>query len=74
MKTIYVITEGNEVITARDTMNNAVAAAMNRIAICGYLCEDFDYDESLTAIQYRDLEAHETRVMFIQETTLHEGV
>lgn len=74
MKTIYVITEGNEVITARDTMNNAVATAMNRIAICGYLCEEFDYDESLTAIQYRDLEAHETRVMFIQETTLHEGV
>ena len=74
MKAIYVITEGNEVITARDTMNNAVAAAMNRLAICGYLCEEFDYDESLTAIQYRDLEAHETRVMFIQETTLSEGV
>lgn len=74
MKAIYVITENNEVITARDTMNNAVAAAMNRIAICGYLCEGFEYDESLTLIDYRDLNAHETRTMLIQETTLHEGV
>lgn len=74
MKSIYIITENNEVITARDTMNNAVAAAMNRIAICGYLCEGFDYDESLTAIQYRDLDAHETRVMFIQETNFKEGI
>ena len=74
MKAIYVITEGNEVITARDTMNNAVAAAMNRIAICGYLCERFDYDESLTFIEYRDTSAHETRTMLIQETNLHEGV
>ena len=74
MKSIYIITENNEVITARDTMNNAVAAAMNRIAICGYLCEGFDYDESLTAIQYRDLDTHETRVMFIQETNFKEGI
>ena len=74
MKSIYVITEGHEVITARDSMNNAVAAAMNRIAICGYLCEGFEYDESLTLINYRDTSAHETRTMFIQETTFHEGV
>lgn len=74
MKAIYVITENNEVITARDTMNNAVAAAMNRLAICGYLCEGFDYDESLTLIEYRDTSAHETRTMLIQETTFHEGV
>jgi len=74
MKAIYVITEDNEVITARDTMNNAIAAAMNRLAICGYLCEGFDYDESLTLIEYRDTSAHETRTMLIQETTLCEGV
>ena len=74
MKAIYVITENNEVITARDTMNNAVVAAMNRIAICGYLCEGFDYDESLTLIEYRDTSAHETHTMLIQETTYHEGV
>ena len=74
MKAIYVITEDNEVITARDTMNNAIAAAMNRLTICGYLCELLDYDESLTLIEYRDTSAHETRTMFIQETTYHEGV
>lgn len=74
MKAIYVITEDNEVITARDTMNNAVATAMNRMAICGYLCEGFEYDESLTLIEYRDTHAHETRTMLIQETTFHEGV
>ncbi len=74
MKIIYVITEGNEVITARNTMNNAVAAAMNRIAICGYLCEGFEYHGSLTIIDYRDTSAHETRTMLIQETALHEGV
>ena len=74
MKTIYVITENNEVLTARDTMNNAIAAAMNRLAICGYLCEGFEYDESLTLIDYRDLNAHETRTMLIQETNLKEGI
>ena len=74
MKAIYVITENNEVITARDTMNNAIAACMNRIAICGYLCEGFEYDESLTLIDYRDLNAHETRTMLIQATNFHEGV
>lgn len=74
MKAIYVITEDNEVITARDTMNNAIAAAMNRISVCGYLCEGFEYDESLTLIDYRDLTAHETRTMLIQETNFHEGV
>ena len=74
MKSIYIITENNEVITARDTMNNAIAAAMNRIAICGYLCEGFEYDESLTLIEYRDLNAHETRTMLIQETNFKEGI
>ena len=74
MKSIYIITENNEVITARDTMNNAIAAAMNRIAICGYLCEGFEYDESLTLIDYRDLNAHETRTMLIQETNFKEGI
>ena len=74
MKKIFVITEDNEVITARDSMNNAIVAAMNRIAICGHLCERLDYDESLTAIQYHDFDAHETRVMFIQETNFKEGV
>lgn len=74
MKSIYIITENNEVITARDTMNNAVAAAMNRLAICGYLCEGFEYDESLTIIDYRDLNAHETRTMLIQETNFKEGI
>ena len=74
MKSIYVITENNEVITARDTMNNAVAAAMNRLAICGYLCEGFEYDESLTLIDYRDTSTHETRTMLIQETNFKEGI
>lgn len=74
MKSIYVITENNEIITARDTMNNAIAAAMNRITICGYLCEGFEYDESLTLIDYRDLDAHETRTMVIQETNFKEGI
>lgn len=74
MKSIYIITENDEIITARDTMNNAIAAAMNRIAICGYLCEGFEYDESLTLIDYRDLNAHETRTMLIQETNFKEGI
>jgi len=74
MKSIYIITENNEIITARDTMNNAIAAVMNRIAICGYLCEGFEYDESLTLIDYRDLNAHETRTMLIQETNFKEGI
>lgn len=74
MQKIYIIREENEVITARDTMNNAIAAAMNRIAICSYLCEGFDYDEAVTIIEYRDLNAHETRIMVIEEINYKEGI
>lgn len=74
MEKIYIIREDNEIITARDTMNNAIAAAMNRLAICGYLCEDFDYDETVTIINYRDLGAHETRIMIIEEINYKEGI
>lgn len=74
MKKIYIIREENEIITARDTMNNAIAAAMNRLAICGYLCEGFDYDETVTIIEYRDVTARETRIMVIEETNYKEGV
>ena len=74
MNKIFVIREEEEVITARDTMNNAIAAAMNRIAICGYLCEGFDYDEAVTVIEYRDINAHETRTMVIEEVSYREGV
>lgn len=74
MKSIYVITEGTEVITARDTMDNAIAAAMNRIAICGYLCKGFNYDETLTIIQYYDFDANEKRIMLIQEANFKEGI
>ena len=74
MKKIYIIREDNEIITARDTMNNAIAASMNRFAICGYLCEDFDYDETVTIINYRDLSAHETRIMVIEEINYKEGI
>ena len=74
MKNIYVIHEDSEIITARDTMNNAIVAAMNRMAICGYLCESFDYDESITIIEYRDLSANERRIMVIEEISYREGI
>ena len=74
MKKIYIIREENEIITARDTMNNAIAAAMNRLAICGYLCEGFDYDETVTIIEYRDITAHKTRIMVIEEINYKEGI
>lgn len=74
MKKIYVIHEENEIITARDTMENAIAAAINRLSICGYTCEEFSYDESLTIIMYRDHHAHETRTMFISQTNYNEGI
>ena len=74
MKKIYIIREDNEIITARDTMNNAITAAMNRLVICGYLCEGFDYDETVTIIEYRDLNAHETRIMVIEEINYKEGI
>lgn len=74
MKQIFVIREREELITARDTMENAIAAAMNRLAICGYLCESFSYDDIVTVIEYRDLAAHETRLMIIEELGYKEGV
>ena len=74
MKSIYIIREDNEIITARDTMNNAIATAMNRLAICGYICEGFDYDETVTTIEYRDFNAHETRIMVIEAINYMEGI
>lgn len=73
MNKIFVIREGEEIITARDTMNNAIAAAMNRIAICGYLCEGFDYDETVAVIEYHDFNAHGTHTMVIEEVSYREG-
>ena len=74
MKSIYIITEGTEVLTARDTMNNAIAAAMNRITICGYLCEGFVYGDTVTAIYYRNPNTNEVNFMYIEVTTFKEGV
>lgn len=74
MKSIFVIHENGEIITARDTMNHAIAAAINRLSICGYLCEGFDYGDTVTVIYYRDLDTHEANFMYIEVTTLKEGV
>lgn len=74
MKEIFVIHENNEIITARDTMNHAITASIQRLTICGYLCEEFLYDEEVTVITYRDLNEHETRTMFIEKTNFKEGI
>lgn len=74
MKDIFVIHENGEIITARDTMSNAIAAGITRIGLCGYTCESFDYGEFCTVISYRDYDAQETRTMFIEGTTFKEGV
>lgn len=74
MKQIFVIREGEEIITARDSMNNAIAAAISRMAVCGYLCEGFDYEEDATIIVYRDTHEHETRAMVIEAVNFMEGV
>ena len=74
MKKIFVIRENEELITARVSMNNAIAAAISRMAICGYLCEGFDYDEYVTIIKYRDINTHETRTMIIEAIYLKEGI
>ena len=69
MKKIFVVHEDDEIICACDTMENAITACINRISICGYLCEGFDYGETSTAIIYRDTHAKEIRAMFIDQTT-----
>lgn len=74
LQNIYVIRENDENITSRDTMENAVAAAINRMVICGYLCEGIDYDENVTIISYRDLSAHVSRVMFVEAVRFKEGI
>lgn len=74
MKYIFIIRDGEEIITSRDTMNNAIAACMNRIAICGYLCEGFAYSEDVTLIDYRDIPEHATRTMVIERVHYKEGI
>ena len=74
MMFIFVIRDGEEIITSRDTMNNAVAACMNRISICGYLCEGFEYGEDITRIDYRDLPGHDSRTMVIERVRYKEGI
>lgn len=74
MKYIFVIHEGDEIIATRDTMNNAVAACMNRMTICGYLCEGFAYSEEVTLIDYRDMPEHTTRTMVIERVCYKEGI
>ena len=74
MKQIFVIRDGEEIITVRDSMNNAVAACMNRMAICGYLCEGFQYSEELTLIAYRDVTEHVGHTMVIEAVNYKEGI
>ena len=74
MNKIFVIREEEEVITARNTMNNAIAACINRMVICGYTCEGIDYDEHVTLIIYRNHAMHETRTMVIEEVHYREGI
>lgn len=74
MKDIFIIREDNENITSRDTMNNAIAACIQRMAICGYLCENFAYSDYVTSITYRDVNEHETRTMIIERLNYKEGV
>ena len=74
MKQIYVIYEDDEIITARDTMNNAIAACMNRLSICGYTCTKFVYNDIVTLISYRDGVTLEEHTVFIEETGYKEGV
>lgn len=74
MKNIFVTHENGEIITARDTMNHAIAAAMNRLSICGYLCEGFVYGDTITAIYYRNPNTNEVNFMYIEAITLKEGV
>lgn len=73
MKQIYVIYEYGEIITARDSMDNAIAACMNRFSICGYICTKFVYDDIVTVISYRNGVTPEEHIVFIQETSYKEG-
>lgn len=74
MKQIYVIYEDGEIIAARDTMDNAIAACMNRLSICGYSVTQFVYDDIVTVISYRDGVTPEEHTVFIEETGYKEGV
>ena len=73
MKRIYVIHENDEIILACETMEAAIAACINRIAICGYVCEGFDYGDSCTMFIYRDITANEVRAMFVDRVNFKEG-
>ncbi len=72
MNRIYIIREGREVICAYDTMGQGVTAAINRLVICGYLCEKIRYGEHHTEIAYRIEPADNViHVMHIEEIVHH---
>jgi hypothetical protein len=69
---IYIIREGHEVICACDTLAQAITASINRLVICGYLCEGVKYGEYHTEIKYRAAPADEViHVMHIEEIVHH---
>jgi hypothetical protein len=74
MKKIFVVHENQDIICARDSMDNAIAAAINRMAISGCLCEEFRYSGDITTITYRVLNEHETYTMYIEATIFEEGI
>lgn len=71
MNRIYIIREGREVICAYDTMAQGVTAAINRLVICGYLCEKIRYGEHHTEIAYSIDPTDEIHVMHIEEIVHH---
>lgn len=69
MKSIFVIREGEEIIAARNTMDHAIAACMNRISICGLLCNGFVYGEDETIIEFGHM-----RTMVIERVLFRERI
>ena len=72
MKEIFVIHENQDIIAARDTMEHAIAACIQLMAIRGYLCQEFGYGDDVSYITYLDIK--DIRTMYIEKTSYKEGI
>lgn len=69
---IYVVHEENEIICARATIEQAIAACMTRLVICEYSFIGIERNENFTEVHYQTSNGAHT--MYIEETFFKNGI
>ena len=63
-----------EVIRIYDSMDLAMSAAINRVALLEYTCVGFSADDEFAVIEYRDNHTGEKHALTVQAAVYSKGI